>query len=145
MPARTLSYSVGNEHNPASPWGRSELVIAPDGCARLDHFFSRKPGAGAWAGQVDDAALAALWAALDRAGFPDVPEFRPLPDATLRRLTVQIGETRRTALVDWHISPALPGYREAFDLLDGVIRQLSGDSVPYPSGQPLIVRNIFAI
>jgi hypothetical protein len=145
MPAWTLSYSVGNEHNPANPWGRSELVIGPDGFARLDHYFSRKPGAGAWAGLVDAGALAVLWAALERAGFPDVPEFRPVADATLRQLTVQSGETRRTALVDWHIAPSLPGYGEAFDVLDGIIRQLSGESVPYPSAQPLIVRNILAI
>jgi hypothetical protein len=101
--------------------------------------------AGSGPGQVDTAALATLWAAVERAGFPDVPEFRPVPDATLRQLTVQIGETRRTALVDWHIAPALPGYREAFDVLDGVIRQLSSESVPYPSDQPLIVHNIAAI
>lgn len=113
--------------------------------ARQAHHFSRKPGAGAWAGQVDAAALSAVLAGLERAGFPDVPEFRPVADSTLRQLTVQIGETRRTALVDWHIAPSLPGYGEAFDVLDGVIRQLSGESVPYPSAQPLIVSNICAI
>jgi hypothetical protein len=145
MPCRTLSYSVGNEHNPGNPWGRSELVIGQDGRARLDHYFSRKSGSGAWAGQIDAAALAALWAALEQAGFPDVPEFRPVAGATLRQLTVEIGGTRRTALVDWHIAPALPGYGEAFDLLDGIIRQLSRDSVPYPSAQPLIVRDVSAI
>ena len=36
----TIRYRVGNEHNPADPWGRSELVIHPDGSARLDHHFS---------------------------------------------------------------------------------------------------------
>ena len=61
MPAGTVGYSVGNEHNPGNPWGRSELVIAPDAQARLDHFFSRRPATGSWTGQVDDAALAALW------------------------------------------------------------------------------------
>ena len=145
MPARTLSYSAGNEHNPGNPWGRSELVIGPDGRAKLDHYFSRQPGAGAWTGQVDAAALATLWGALDRAGFPGVPEFRPVAGATLRALTVQIGDTRRTALVDWHQANALPGYSEAFDVLDGVIRQLSGASVPYPTSQPLIVRDIAPI
>jgi hypothetical protein len=144
MPGGTVSYSVGNEHNPGNPWGRSELVITPDGRARLDHFFSRQPGGCAWTGQVDEAALAALWAALDRAGFPEVPAFRPVADATLRALTVRIGNTERTALVDWHQTPSLPGYAEAFDVLDGVIRQLSGGSVPYPSAQPPIVRDVSA-
>ncbi len=145
MPARTLSYSVGNEHNPGNPWGRSELTIGPDGRARLDHYFSRQPGSGAWTGQVAAAAMAALWAALDRAGFPDVPAFQPVAGATLRALTVLIGDTERTALVDWHEAPSLPGYAEAFDLLDGVVRQLSGGSVPYPSAQAAIVRDITRI
>ena len=37
----TVRYSVGNEHDPGDPWGRSELVIHADGSARLDHHFSR--------------------------------------------------------------------------------------------------------
>jgi hypothetical protein len=86
-----------------------------------------------------------LWAALDRAGFPAVPEFRPVAGATFRTLTVEAGGTTRQALLDWHQAPALPGYSEAFDLLDGVIRQLSGGAVPYPSTQPVLVRDIKAL
>lgn len=41
MASFTVRYSVGNEHNPGDPWGRSELVIHADGSARLDHHFSR--------------------------------------------------------------------------------------------------------
>jgi len=44
------------------------------------------------------------------------------------------------ALIDWHAT--LPGYTEAFDILDGVIRQLSGDTVTYPTSQTAIVHNI---
>ncbi len=46
MAARTIRYRVGNEHSPTDPWGRSELVIHPDGTARLDHFFSRPRAQG---------------------------------------------------------------------------------------------------
>jgi hypothetical protein len=56
MAGRTVLYSVGNENNPADPWGRSELVILPGGRARLDHHFSRRRTAGAWTGQVETAA-----------------------------------------------------------------------------------------
>ncbi len=38
MTGLTIGYSVGNEHNPSDPWGRSELVIQADGSARLDHI-----------------------------------------------------------------------------------------------------------
>ena len=47
--------------------------------------------------------------------------------------------------LDWHRSTALPGYADVFDLLDGVIRQLSGDSVRYPTSQPTVVSEIATI
>lgn len=145
MSAGTLRYRVGNENNPGDPWGRSELVISPGGSARLDHHFSRRRETGAWTGQVDAAALDALWAALDRAGFPAVPALPLVAGATLRRLVVDADGTQREAIVDWHQAPSLPGYAEAFDLLDGVIRQLSGGAVRYPTKQPPIVSDIAAV
>jgi hypothetical protein len=134
LSGRVLRYSVGNESNPADPWGRSELVIQGDGTARLDHHFSRRRQARAWTGRIEPAALEALRAALDRAGFPAVPRPLPVaPDTSLRRLTVEWDGGSQQAIVDWHQAPSLPGYAEAFDLLDGVIRQLSGGAVAYPS------------
>jgi hypothetical protein len=134
MPWLTIRYSVGNEHNPADPWGRSELVIRADGSVRLDHHFSRGRAPRAWTGHVDAAALGELMAALDRAGFPVVPPARPLPpDSALRQLTVEADGAAQRALVSWHDGPSLPGYAEAFDLIDAVICQLSGDAVNYPA------------
>jgi hypothetical protein len=140
-----LRYSVGNEHNPGDPWGRSELVIHPDGTAALEHHFSRVGGVGAWTGRVDAEALDALWTALDQAGFPAAPTSAPVGGATMRRLTVEVDGTPRYAVIDWNTSSRLPGYAEAFDILDGVIRQLSGDTVTYPTTQPAIVRDVTAV
>jgi hypothetical protein len=138
-----LRYSAGNENNPADPWGRSELVIQADGTARLDHHFSRRRPARAWTGRVGPSALEALRAALDRAGFPAVPgPVTVPPDASLRRLRVESDSGSQQAIVGWHQTPSRPGYAEAFDLLDGVIRQLSGETVDYPSTQPPIVGDI---
>jgi hypothetical protein len=39
----------------------------------------------------------------------------------------------------------VPGYAEAFDLIDAVIRQLSGGAVPYPTKREPIVHGIVAI
>jgi hypothetical protein len=137
----TIRYSVGNEHNPADPWGRSELVIRADGSARLDHHFSRGGEPRAWAGHVDATALVELVAALDRAGFPAVPPAPPLPpDSALRQLTVETDGAAQRAMVSWHGAPSLPGYAEAFDLIDAVIRQLSGDAVRYPAKPRPVVR-----
>jgi hypothetical protein len=143
LSGRVLRYSAGNENNPADPWGRSELVIQADGTARLDHHFSRRRPARAWTGRVGPAALEALRAALDRAGFPVAPgPLTVAPDTSLRTLTIESDGGSQQAIVGWHQTPSLPGYAEAFDLLDGVIRQLSGEAVDYPSTQPPIVGDI---
>ena len=146
MAALTIRYSVGNEHNPGDPWGRSELVIHADGSARLDHHFSRGRQPRAWAGHVSATALNELLAALDRAGFPVVPPAPALPPgAALRRLAVEADGVARQALVSWHRTPSLPGYAEAFDLIDAVIRQLSGDAVAYPTKQGPVVHGAVAV
>ena len=142
MTTRLVRYSVGNENNPGNPWGRSELVIEPDGAVRLEHFFSRVRRVGRWSGRVDANALDAFWGALDQAGFPAAPNTSFAPGSSLRQLTVESGGTSAQVIVDWHGSAKLPGYAEAFDLLDGVVRQLSGDSVPYPTKQGPIVHGI---
>jgi hypothetical protein len=140
MAWRTIRYSVGNEHNPGDPWGRSELVIRADGSARLDHHFSRGREPRAWAGHVDAVALGELTAALDRAGFPAVPPAPRLPPGSaLRRLTVEADGTSQQALVSWHRAPSLPGYAEAFGLIDAVIQQMSGNVVPYPAAPRTVV------
>ena len=142
MTGLSIGYSVGNENNPGDPWGRSELVIHADGSARLDHHFSRRGPARAWTGRVDAAALDELRAALGRAGFPAVPAAGPLPPgAAVRRLTVGTGGTVRQAAVSWDHTSSLPGYAEAFDLIDAVIRQLSGDAVRYPTQRGRVVHD----
>ncbi|HZM78826.1 MAG TPA: hypothetical protein VFC19_24115 [Candidatus Limnocylindrales bacterium] len=139
MTTRVLAYNVGNEHDPGDPWGRSELVIQPDGTARLDHFFSRRGPVGAWTGRVDAGALEALWSALEQAGFPDAPTTMLTAGATPRRLTVEADGVSQRVMIDYHGASKLPGYAEAFDLLDAIVRQLSEDAVDYPTNQPATV------
>ena len=142
---RQVHYSVGNESNPGDPWGRSELVVAGDGAAHLEHHFSRARTVGAWSGRVDPAALDQLWQALEVASFPAAPTTPFVPGSSLRRLTVTIDGVPAQAILDWHTTSTMPGYAEAFDLLDGIVRQLSGDAVPYPTTQPPIVHDVAAV
>jgi hypothetical protein len=144
MTERTIRYRTGNEHNPSDPFGRSELVLHADGSARLDHYFSRKPRPGAWTGQVDAAAVDALFAALQEAGFPAAAGAGGAlpPDSTLRTLTVETGGVSQEVTLAWHETPAQLGYGVAFDIIDGIIRQLSGADVAYKSSQPPIVSGI---
>jgi len=134
MTTRTLRYSVGNEHSPTNPWGRSELLVDDDGAVRLDHHFSRVRREAAWTGVLTPAALSAVWSAVDRSDFPAVPDRPFVPDAALARVT--IGHT--SALTSRDAS----GYAELFDVLDGIIRQLSGGAVPCPSTEPVPVDRI---
>ena len=89
----------------------------------------------------DDAELVAvLTLALERAGFPTPPT--PLmPGAAPRRLTVDRDGVSEQAMVGYHEASKLPGYAEAFDILDAIVRQLSDDAVPYPTSQPSIVHD----
>ncbi len=137
MLAGLLTYRVGNENDPTDPWGRSELFVDPDGSVWLEHHFSRRRGPGNWFGRVDSGLLDALSDALDVAGFglTAAPQPPLVPDATIRMLTVTADGTEHAATVAWHRAATLPGYAEAFDLLDGLVRQLSGEAVRYPTSQ----------
>jgi hypothetical protein len=129
MTARVLRYSAGNEHNPADPWGRSELTVHGDGRVVLEQHHSRRPGTSAWAGQVDRQALSALWAALDEAGFPSPPAAAAVPpDSVIRQLTVEEDGGAETVL----LAGTVPGYAAVVGLLDGLIYRLSGGTVGRP-------------
>jgi len=141
MTVRVLRYSVGNEHDPGDPWGRSELVIDQDGTARLEYHLSRVQAVGAWTGRVETAALEALWAGLERAGFPSAPATPLTPGASARKLVVETDGEIEQAYIGYHRASALSGYAEAFDILDAIIRQLSADAITYPTNQPAIVRD----
>jgi len=106
---RVLRYSVGNENNPGDPWGRSVLVIQPDGTARLDHHFSRVRAVGAWTGKVDAAALTAFWSALEQAGFPAAPTKPLLPGAAPRVLVVESDGASEQVMIGYHEAAKLPG------------------------------------
>ena len=129
MTGRILRYSAGNEHNPTDPWGRSELTVHGDGRAELEQHHSRRPGTSAWAGQVDQQGLSALWAALDQAGFPSPPAAAAVPpDSVIRQLTVEEDGGAETVL----LAGTVPGYAAVVGLLDGLIHRLSGGTVGRP-------------
>ena len=142
----TIRYTAGNEHNPADPWGRSELVIYPDGSARLDHHFSRSRPPRAWAGYVDRAAHDELLAAVEQEGWPPPAAAGAVPpDSTPRWLALEADGAVRHGLVGWNKPAMRPGYAVAFDLIDAVIRQLSGEAVKYPTTRGPLVRGTFPV
>jgi nucleoside phosphorylase len=55
MTARTITYSVGNENNPADPWSRSELVLRPLAGPRIG--FVAPPSYPNFAGKHAEEAI----------------------------------------------------------------------------------------
>ena len=126
MKRDVLYYSVGSEHNPGDPFGRSDLVIQVDGSARLDQY--RHGARMAWASNVAASALEQFWAALQEAGFPDFPH-HPVPGGSaIRDLNVG-GPDGSSVYIAYHAAETLRGYNVAFRILDTVIRQLSQDTI----------------
>jgi hypothetical protein len=117
----------------------------PGRTAELEQHFSRHGAVAVWTGRIDVGALDVLWTGLGQAGFPKVPGARPVAGATMRSLTVEEDGSSEQALVEWDRAASLPGYAEAFDVLDGVIRQLSGGTVGHPTRLPTIVRDVVAV
>ena len=142
LPSR-LQYDAGNENSPGNPFGRTELIIDADGHARLVH--RRIGSVRSWTGKVLAATLSELWEALGRGGFPDVPQ-HPIPGgAAMRTLVAQVGDRKLGASVAWHAAKSLPGYSEAFPILDSIVRQLSEDTVKTaPNTLPPVVSDIVA-
>ena len=102
----------------------------------------RGSGTRAWTGRVEPAALEQLWAALAASGFPQVPRSPLVPGATLRHLAVGEGSARATAFAEWYAAKKLPGYREAFGLLDAVVDQLCAGAITgRPVAGPAVVRD----
>ena len=121
-----VTYSVGNENDPGNPFGRSELAVEPDGTAKLDHH-QRGGVHRAFSGTAPAAELDRLFAALERAGFPNVTPHKIPGGATLRQL--EVAGTSTTLPIEYYAAKKLPGYDEAFAVLDALIGTLSGGTV----------------
>jgi hypothetical protein len=122
-----VDYDVGSESNPGDPYGRSQLVIEANGDARLDQH--RRSGHTAWTGRVTAAALDELWSALEAAEFPAMPNHRVPPGSAIRGLTIGTPPAAKAVFIAYHASDTMPGYRDAFRVLDSVIRHLSEETV----------------
>ena len=135
VPRDTVRYGVGSKHNPGDPFGRSTLTIEPDGKARLEQDM--RSGLFVFTGTVIPAALERFWQALDQSGFPEVPIHR-MPAGSASR-TLAVGNLTPRLPVAYHAVGTMPGYAEAFRIIDAVIRQLSLELVKEgPPSDPIV-------
>ena len=136
-----LDYIAGNENAPGDPFGRTELTLEASGDAKLVH--KHRGVHKTWTGKVDAATLQTLWSALEAGGFPNVPK-HPVPGGSaMRVLTATVDGKALDAFVAWHAAAKLDGYKDAFPMLDSIVRQLSEDTVhASPNTLPPVVTDI---
>lgn len=137
MEPAQLHYSIGNEHDPSDPFGRCDLVIETDGLAQLDQV--QPDGEHHWSGRVTPEARGRLFTALERGGFPAVPPYPWVSGAALRRITIGAGSDRQAAMVEYHVGRCLPGYAEAFAVIDAILHQLSAGAVETAAASTSVV------
>jgi hypothetical protein len=119
-----ITYESGNESSPTNPFGRNVLVLRGNGRVRVDNY--RMGGQQrAWEAWVEESAFEQILEALRAARFPLVPP-HPIPAGSrIRSLAVYRGDARtQAAPIGWHSE--LPGYKDAFRILDSLVRQASG-------------------
>ena len=135
-----LEYCAGSDTSPGDPFGRFEMLIEADGRISLVHHGRT------WTATVDRAALEMVWAALERGGFPTIPQHRIPGGSALRTLTAHRGETTSGGHIAYNAADKLPGYSEAFPILDSIVRQIVPDAIDAGTNHPAaVVRDIVAV
>lgn len=124
-----LVYTFGDAYDPGNRHGSVVLQLFGDGRALLDNAFG---GAftKSWEGLVERPTLERVIAQLDGASFPRVAD-HPIPiGSTLRVILIQSGaEEMHNAPIAWAAGAEMPGYREAFAILDSLVAELSGGAI----------------
>jgi hypothetical protein len=124
----SLSYTCGNEYDPANPYGQCVLTMGADGRVRLDN--RRHGSARTWTAGIELGTVAELVALLNTAGFPVVPPHQILPGSTRTLLIRTRGRELRTLPAGFHEVHRWPGYQDLYHLLDSVIVETSRGTLP---------------
>lgn len=121
-----LVYSSGNEHNPTDRAGRVTLEIRGDGSVTVENVKGGGAYARTFVGATTREVVERILGHLRHAGFPIVPD-HPIPaGAALRVLAIEAGgESVHGAPTSWDASDGMPGYREAYRILDSIITAVS--------------------
>ena len=117
-------FSIGNEHNPADPFGRVVITIDPDDVVTLEHFS--RQGNATYTADLAPGVTDEITSALARGGFPNVPSHEIPGGASLRQIKVVTDGEPQSATVEDFFAKQLEGYKDAFAILDSLTLQLTG-------------------
>lgn len=129
-PDLRVVYQSGNAHNPGDPVGAVALTITADGAVQIEHTAPGGAVERAFTGTTTLAVIERILEHLTAAGFPSVPAHRIPAGASLRNLYVECGgQSAHAAPTAWNAVVNLPGYREAYQLLDSITTLVSGGAL----------------
>lgn len=131
-----LVYQCGSEHNPGDPFGSVTLTITGDGAVSIEnkHRGGERTFTGSTTGEVIERVLAHL----RTAGFPVVAPHRIPAGSALRNLSIESGgQSEQAPLTGYHAVRTMPGYAEAYQMLDSIVTIVSKNALEIvPSPDP---------
>jgi hypothetical protein len=132
-----LVYQSGNEHNPGDAIGLVVLTIEGDGGVRIDNRARGGLIEAHFQGTTDRSVIERILGHLREGGYPEVPRHAIPAGSALRTISIQSGtEESHCFPTAWHGVDALPGYREAYQLLDSIVTEVSRGKLEL-TGNPL--------
>lgn len=120
-----LTYRSGNEHNPGDRTGLVVLAITGDGAVTVKQRARGGAIRNEWTGTTDRGVIERVLEHLALAKFPLVPDHRIVAGSTLRTIEIMAGETQACPPTSWDAVETMPGYREAYRLLDSIITEVT--------------------
>ena len=139
---KRLEYSAGNANDPGDPFGHTLLLLQPDGSAQMINEYVGKQTM--WSAKVEPATVQEIWAALARGGFPKIPDHEIPGGSSMRMVNAVYPDGEHDiGYIAWHAGPKMPGFGEAFAMLDSIVRQISEDTIQAtPNTLPPVVSDI---
>jgi hypothetical protein len=105
---KTITFKIGAEWAPDSPYGLDVLQLEADG--RFHYENHVRGQATSSSGRIEPTTLEAVAIALRTAGFPKVPAHDIPPGGSLVELTAEDDAGSHKAYMEYHAALKLPGY-----------------------------------
>lgn len=125
-----LLYQSGNEHDMRDAFGL--IILAIDGHGQLTIEQRARNGMikNHWSGTTERAVIERVLAHLHEGGYPTVPDHKIPRGARLRSIAIESGgDSTHTYPTEWSAVNTMAGYREAYQLLDSMIMQVTANGL----------------